>query len=78
VRRARRDRDLTQEVVAARAGTTPKIVSKIEVGQSDSRTTTVLRIIRGLGMSVSEFFAFYERVYEQGDSSSAGSAAGPS
>jgi len=61
IRRARVDRDLTQEALSERTGVHVKALSEIERGRRDARTTTVLEIIEGLGMPASDFYALYDR-----------------
>jgi transcriptional regulator with XRE-family HTH domain len=59
LRRARRDRDLSQEAVGQRAGMHPNHVGTIERGTKDLRATTLLRLIEALDMSPAELFASY-------------------
>jgi len=60
LRRARRERDLSQEAVGQRAGMHPNHVGTIERGTKDLRATTLLRLIEALEMSPAELFAEYE------------------
>jgi len=60
LRRARRERDLSQEAVGQRAGMHPNHVGTIERGTKDLRATTLLRLIEALEMSPAELFADYE------------------
>ncbi|MBS1871127.1 MAG: helix-turn-helix transcriptional regulator [Actinobacteria bacterium] len=57
VRRARRERDLTQEALAARAGLSAKHLSDIERANTDPRLTTVLRLADALGASVHQLLS---------------------
>lgn len=59
LRRARRERDLSQEVVGQRAGMHPNHVGTIERGTKDLRATTLLRLIEALDMSPAELFSAY-------------------
>lgn len=59
LRKARRDRDLSQEAVGQRAGMHPNHVGTIERGTKDLRATTLLRLIEALQMSPAELFAEY-------------------
>jgi transcriptional regulator with XRE-family HTH domain len=59
LRKARRDRDLSQEAVGQRAGMHPNHVGTIERGTKDLRATTLLRLIEALEMSPAELFADY-------------------
>lgn len=56
LRRVRRERDLSQEALAARAGVSPKHVSDIERANKDPRATTVIRLADALGVEVGELF----------------------
>lgn len=66
LRRARRDRDLSQEAVARRAGIGPKHMSELERGNKNPRIATFLRIAAALGISPTELMALYERQLEAG------------
>lgn len=59
LRRARRALDLSQEVVAHRAGMHANHVSAIERGTKDLRATTLMRIIDALGLTPAELFTRY-------------------
>ncbi len=61
VRRARRDRDMSQEALAQAAGLAAKHVSEIERANRDVRLTTFLQIANGLGLRPSELMTLYER-----------------
>ena len=56
VRRCRRERDLSQEALAARAGVGAKHLGEIERGNSDPRVTTVIRIATALDLRVADLF----------------------
>jgi transcriptional regulator with XRE-family HTH domain len=60
IRRIRRERDLSQEVVAAAAGVHPNQVGRLERGSSDVYTSTMLRVVAGLGVPLSEVARAYE------------------
>lgn len=53
LRQARRERDLSQEEVARRAGVHPNHVGRIERGSQDIRVTTLLRLLSALEVSPS-------------------------
>jgi transcriptional regulator with XRE-family HTH domain len=57
VRKARRDRDLSQEALADEAGLSAKHIGEIERANKDPRLSTVLRIARALELRSSELFA---------------------
>lgn len=65
LRRARRERDLSQEAVGQLAGMHPNHVGTIERGTKDLRATTLLRLIEALGMSPAELFGGYGPPEEQ-------------
>lgn len=66
IRRLRRERDLSQEAVAAAAGVHLNQVGRLERGASDVYASTMLRVIAGLGMPLSEVArAYEERLPEQ-------------
>lgn len=65
LRKARRDRDLSQEAIGQRAGMHPNHVGTIERGTKDLRATTLLRLIEALGMSPAELFVDYALPSEQ-------------
>jgi transcriptional regulator with XRE-family HTH domain len=56
----RRERDLSQEAVAAAAGVHPNQVGRLERGVADVYTSTLLRVIDGLGVPLSEVARLYE------------------
>jgi len=57
LRKARRDRDLSQEALAHEAGLSAKHVGEIERANKDPRLTTVLRLADALEMRSGELFA---------------------
>jgi transcriptional regulator with XRE-family HTH domain len=59
LRKARRDRDLSQEAVGQLAGMHPNHVGTIERGTKDLRATTLLRLVEALDMSPADLFADY-------------------
>lgn len=59
LRKARRDLDLSQEVVGERAGMHANHVGAIERGTKDLRASTLLRMIDALETSPAELFARY-------------------
>jgi len=59
LRRARRERDLSQEAIGQRAGMHPNHVGTIERGTKDLRATTLLRLIEALEMSPAQLFSDY-------------------
>ncbi|HEX4806167.1 MAG TPA: helix-turn-helix transcriptional regulator [Conexibacter sp.] len=61
IRRMRRERDLSQEAVAAAAGVHPNQVGRLERGTSDVYTSTMLRVVAGLGVPLSEVARAYEQ-----------------
>lgn len=60
IRRIRRERDLSQEAVAASAGVHPNQVGRLERGTADVYTSTMLRVVAGLGVPLSEVARAYE------------------
>jgi len=60
LRRARRERDLSQEALAQRAGLAPKHVSEIERGNREPRLTTITRLAGGLGLGGGELLALLD------------------
>ncbi|HEX7292158.1 MAG TPA: helix-turn-helix transcriptional regulator [Conexibacter sp.] len=66
LRRARRERDLSQDALALRAGLGAKHVSELERGNKDPRLDTFLRLAAGLGLTGTELMALYERQLEGG------------
>jgi len=60
IRRARRDRDLSQEAVAAAAGVHPNQVGRLERGEADVYTSTMLRIVTGIGVSLADVARAYD------------------
>lgn len=60
VRRARRDRDMSQEALAQAAGLAAKHISEIERANRDVRLTTLLQIAEGLNLHPSELMTLYD------------------
>ena len=60
IRRARRERELSQEAVAAAAGVHPNQVGRLERGTADVYTSTMLRIVAGMGASLSDVARAYD------------------
>jgi transcriptional regulator with XRE-family HTH domain len=65
VRRARRDRDMSQEALADAAGLGAKHLSEIERANRDPRLTTVLKLARALDLSAGELLALYDEQLER-------------
>jgi transcriptional regulator with XRE-family HTH domain len=61
LRRARRDKELSQEALAHRAGTHANHVSAIERATKDFRATTLMRLIEALELTPEELFSRYGR-----------------
>ncbi len=61
IRKFRRDRDLSQEALAAIAEINPKHLSELERANKDPGSTTLLRLVEGFDVSAAEFFAAYDR-----------------
>ena len=60
LRKARRDRDLSQEALADEAGLSAKHVGEIERANKDPRTTTVVRLADALGVTVAALYGLSE------------------
>jgi transcriptional regulator with XRE-family HTH domain len=60
VRRARRERDMSQEALGRAAGLDGKHVSEIERANRDVRFTTLLQLAQGLGLPPSELLELYD------------------
>ena len=74
LRKARRERDLSQEAVGQRAGMHPNHVGTIERGTKDLRATTLLRLIEALEMSPAALFADYGPAGEEPAAEAPGAA----
>lgn len=61
VRRARRERDMSQEALAHAADLAGKHISEIERANRDVRFTTLVQIAKGLDVPLTELVAIYER-----------------
>ena|SRR2546428_1986852 len=57
IRELRTERRLSQEALAEKAGMTNKHLSRIERGETNTRATTLVRILRGLDVNVGEVFS---------------------
>jgi transcriptional regulator with XRE-family HTH domain len=66
IRQARRERNLSQEAVAAAAGVHPNQVGRLERGAADVRTSTTLRIVAGIGVPLSDVARAYDEVASDG------------
>ena len=60
IRRVRCERELSQEAVARTAGVHPNQVGRLERGTADVHTSTMLRIVAGIGVSLSDVARAYE------------------
>jgi transcriptional regulator with XRE-family HTH domain len=60
VRHARRARDLSQEAVAAAAGVHPNQVGRLERGEADVYSSTMLRIVAGVGVPLVDVARVYD------------------
>jgi transcriptional regulator with XRE-family HTH domain len=60
IRQVRRERDLSQEAVAAAAGVHPNQVGRLERGTADVYTSTMLRIVAGIGVPLSDVARAYD------------------
>jgi transcriptional regulator with XRE-family HTH domain len=60
LRKARRDRDLSQEALADEAGLSAKHVGEIERANKDPRLTTVLKLASAMDMRSSELFRQFD------------------
>jgi transcriptional regulator with XRE-family HTH domain len=60
VRRARRDRELSQEALGRAAGLDGKHVSEIERANRDVRFTTLIQLAAGLDLRPGELLALYD------------------
>jgi transcriptional regulator with XRE-family HTH domain len=64
LRRARRDRDLSQEALADEAGLSAKHVGEIERANKDPRLTTVMKLAAALEMRSGELFGLVDERLE--------------
>jgi transcriptional regulator with XRE-family HTH domain len=60
LRKARRDRDLSQEALADEAGLSAKHVGEIERANKDPRLTTVLKLADALELRSGELFRQFD------------------
>lgn len=61
LRKLRRDSDLSQEALAARAGISAKHVGELERGTKVPTVPTAMKLFRALGTPASDAFALIER-----------------
>ena len=66
LRRARRERDLSQDALARKAGVGAKHLSELERGNKAPRLTTFLGLAAALDLTATELMALYERQLESG------------
>jgi transcriptional regulator with XRE-family HTH domain len=66
VRRARRERDMSQEALAQAAGLAAKHVSEIERANRDVRLTTLLQLAEGLDLPPGELLTLYDEQRRRG------------
>jgi transcriptional regulator with XRE-family HTH domain len=64
LRKARRDRDLSQEALADEAGLSAKHVGEIERANKDPRLTTVMKLAEALELRSGELFDLVDRRLE--------------
>jgi predicted transcriptional regulator len=67
IRRRRRERELSQDTLAARAGITGNHLGEIERGQRDPRLSTVVNLVEALELSAPERAVFWEEALRDGD-----------
>jgi transcriptional regulator with XRE-family HTH domain len=67
LRQLREERDLKQIEVASGSGISEGRVSEIESGLTDARWTTIMRLVEGLGVSLTELADVLARQREGGD-----------
>lgn len=60
LRRARRDRDMSQDALASAAGLGSKHVSELERANRDPRLTTILKLAGALGLRPAELLALFD------------------
>jgi len=65
IRRIRRERELSQEAVASAGGVHPNQVGRLERGTADVCISTLLRVVAGLGVPLSEVARAYEEPDER-------------
>ncbi|MDQ2770548.1 MAG: helix-turn-helix domain-containing protein [Bacteroidota bacterium] len=64
VRRRRTERHLSQEELASRCGFHRTYIGQIERGERNPSLLNILTLCRTLGVSLPEFFTYYETVLE--------------
>ncbi len=65
LRKARRDRELSQEALAAEAGLSAKHVGEIERANKDPRLTTVLKLASALDLRSGDLFRLLDERLER-------------
>lgn len=65
IRELRKERGLSQEALALRAGLDRSYVGDIERGQRNPSLASILKIVEGLEVPASELFRRYEEVVER-------------
>jgi transcriptional regulator with XRE-family HTH domain len=61
LRRLRRERDISQEALAALAGLTRNHMSEIERGRREPRLGTLVRVADAFGMGVGELLTLFDQ-----------------
>jgi transcriptional regulator with XRE-family HTH domain len=67
LRRARQDREMSQEQLGHAAGVAAKHVSEIERGNRDLRLTTLLKLARALGTEGEDLPRLYRKLMAAGE-----------
>lgn len=67
IRKRRRERDLSQQALAARAGMSFRHLGEIERGNRDPRVSTVRKLVDALELSPHERARFFEEAFGDGD-----------
>jgi transcriptional regulator with XRE-family HTH domain len=65
LRRARRDRDMSQEALGDVAGLAAKHISEIERANRDPRLTTILKLAHALDLSAGELLTLFDEQRER-------------
>jgi HTH-type transcriptional regulator, competence development regulator len=60
IRKARRDKDLSQEALAAMAGVSPKHLGEIERARKDPRLTTIVKLAGALELRSGELLTLFD------------------
>ena len=66
IRKARRDRNLSQEQLAELAGLHPTQVSFVERALRDVKITTMLKLVRALDMTPGQVWTAFDEVEQPG------------